>query len=85
MPLKWTRTLDGHYNRRPLYDYDAKIGEVTFSICSTTDAGFGLSVYDHANNVRLNNGHSISFLRTLGRCKAEAERIAATLEAKPAS
>lgn len=50
--LEWTREIDGEHNGRPLYDYKAtyKNGgrDLRFSIVTSTDAGFGISVYDNA-------------------------------------
>lgn len=76
MPMKWTRKLDGYHNDRPLYDYEARLGSVRFSICKSTEGGFGLSVYDEAAHKYVTPRHGITWLRTLGRCKAEAEKIA---------
>lgn len=74
--LDWKRKLDGHHNGRPLYDYSCKLGSVEFNIVRSTDAGFGLTVFDVANKKYLSKGYGINWLRSMKRCKAEAERIA---------
>lgn len=83
MPLKWVRERDGQHNGRPMYDYSCTVGHVRFHICSTTDAGFGLSIYDHKAQKYL-LGHGICWFGTLGRCKEQAEKINAKLETENA-
>lgn len=79
--LTWTRELDGEHNGRPMYQYRARVGAVRFSIVKSTDSGFGLSVFNETTREYLTPRHGISWLFTLKRCKAEADKIGATLRA----
>lgn len=73
--LEWTRKKDGEHNDRPLYSYEAKRGDVNFFITCSTDAGFGLSVYDHKAGKYLTPRHGICWLHTRSRCMEWAEKI----------
>lgn len=74
-PLEWTREKDGTDNQgRPMYDYRARWGSVRFHITKSTDAGFGISIYDDKADNYVGY-HGIAWLGTLGRCKDKAERV----------
>lgn len=75
--LEWTRKIDGTDNSdRPMYDYTAaQYGLIQFHIMKSTDAGFGISVYDHGNQKYLTHHFGIEWRRTLGNCQARAEQI----------
>lgn len=74
--LTWTRERDGEDS----YDYAAQIGTVSFRITRSTDAGFGISIFDTSKNEYLTGRSGINWLRTLKRCQALAETTAKKLE-----
>lgn len=74
--LEWGRRLEGMDNPgRPMYEYDAKHGNITFSIVKSTDAGFGISVYDNDAKKYLTHHFGIEWRRTLRNCQARAVSI----------
>lgn len=74
--LEWTRKQDSTDNSgRPMYDYTAQYGLIQFHITKSTDAGFGISVYDHGNHKYLTHHFGIEWRRTLGKCQARAVEI----------
>jgi len=74
--LSWTRKQDGFDNSdRPMYEYEAHHGKVHFHIVKSTDAGFGISVYDHAAQKYRTHHFGIEWRRTLGNCQARAIEI----------
>jgi hypothetical protein len=80
--LEWTRKRDGTDNSgRPMYDYEAHYGSVHFHITKSTDAGFGISVYDNDRGERLTS-QQIEWRRTLKACQARAVEIMAALRRK---
>ena len=74
--LEWTRENDGEDNSgRPMYEYHAKHGNIKFDIVKSTDAGFGISVYDHDAHKYLTHHFGIEWRRTLGNCLGRAVEI----------
>lgn len=86
--LEWTREIDGEHNGRPLYDYKAtyKNGgrNLRFHIVSSTDAGFGISVYDEVAQAPITNGlaGSIEWRRSRKNCFDRAIQIMARIRAE---
>lgn len=73
--LTWTRERDGES-----YDYIAQLGTVSFRITRSTDAGFGISIFDTSTNKYLTERGGINWCQTRTRCQALAEKIAKKLE-----
>jgi hypothetical protein len=74
--LSWTRKQIGTDNSdRPMYEYHAKHGNIAFAIVKSTDAGFGISVYDRDARKYLTHHFGIEWRRTLGNCQARAVEI----------
>lgn len=73
--LSWTREQSGLDNSdRPMYEYHAVYkGRIKFDIVKSTDAGFGISVYD--GKKYLTHHFGIEWRRTLGNCQARAVEI----------
>jgi len=64
-----------HRHNFPILCRRAKHGNITFDIVKSTDAGFGISVYDHDVHKYLTHHFGIEWRRTLGNCQARAVEI----------
>ncbi len=77
MPLIWTRERDGSHFGKPVYEYTAKSEDRTYHIVWASDHGgtFGYTARDAKDYIH--GYYTISWGRTLTRCKAQCEKIEA--------
>jgi hypothetical protein len=75
MALQWTRTKDGDYNGKPVYEYRAKDNGAEFHIVWAYDGGGMFGYTARKGDEYLTKQHGIIWARTLKFCKAHCEVI----------
>lgn len=90
MTLQWTRTLAGHHNRRTLFEHNARASGIDYHIVWAYNAGFGYTATRkgaggevHYLSPTAAYAISITWCRTLKRCKEQCEIIEARYGGQP--